>query len=223
MTGTCILIVEDEVTMRELVRDNLQYEGFTTLEAGTLAQARLEIEKKPDLIILDVNLPDGDGIQELSRWRERGIKVPIMICTVKDREIDVIRALDSGADDYLTKPFRIREFIARIKAVLRRGEQPKETAVQIGDCRIDFRGRVAVRRGQPIHLTATEWSLLNFFFQNRGQVISREQIIDHIWGVKDLEDTRAVDVHLGRLRRKIGDADPPSLLQTIRGLGYKLS
>ncbi|MFZ2957149.1 MAG: response regulator transcription factor [Candidatus Ozemobacteraceae bacterium] len=219
---TCILIVEDEAPMRELIRDNLQYEGFSTLEAGTLLQAGKEVEKQPDLIILDVNLPDGDGISTLARWRAQGIKIPVLICTVKDREIDVVRALDSGADDYVTKPFRIREFIARLKAVLRRGSHPPENGINVGDCHFDFKARTATQKGISLNLTATEWSLLELFHRNRNCVISREQIISSIWGVKDLEDSRAVDVHIGRLRKKLGDADPPNLLQTVRGLGYKL-
>ena len=219
---TCVLIVEDEVPMRELIRDNLQYEGFTTLEAGTLNQASKEMEKKPDMIILDVNLPDGDGITALARWREQGIKVPVLVCTIKDREIDVVRALDSGADDYVTKPFRIREFIARLKAVLRRGSPSPEHGIDIGECRINFKARTAEKGSVSLNLTATEWSLLELFHRNRNCVISREQIVDFIWQVKDLEDSRAVDVHIGRLRKKLGDADPPKLLQTVRGLGYKL-
>ncbi len=220
---TTVLIVEDEVPMRELIRDNLQYEGFATLEAGTLGQAFKEIEKKPDLIILDVNLPDGDGITALARWRERGLKMPVLVCTIKDREIDVVRALDSGADDYVTKPFRIREFVARLKAVLRRGSPAPEIGITIGECRIEFKARTASKGNVPLSLTATEWSLLEMFHRNRNCVITRDQIIDFIWGVKDLEDSRAVDVHIGRLRKKLGDSDPPKLLQTVRGLGYKLA
>ena len=220
---TCILIVEDELPMRELIRDNLLYEGFTVLEAGTLRQAGQEFGKHPDLVILDVNLPDGDGIATLAGWRAQGITLPVLVCTVKDREIDVVRALDSGADDYVTKPFRIREFIARLKAVLRRRAPVQDSSLRIGTCRIDLKARTADRDGAALHLTATEWALVEFFSRNRNQVMSREQIIDFIWGVKDLEDSRAVDVHVGRLRKKLGDTDPPTLLQTVRGLGYRLT
>jgi DNA-binding response OmpR family regulator len=220
---TTLLVVEDETTMRELIRDNLEYEGFNVLTAGTLHEAAGRLSAAVDLVILDVNLPDGDGIQRLNEWRRQGNRVPVIICTVKDREIDVVRALDAGADDFVTKPFRIREFIARVRAVLRRGAAGPETAKVIGDCRIDFKGRTLARGNDAVHLTATEWTLLEYFCRHRGQVVSRDQIIDFVWNVKDLEDSRAVDVHIGRLRKKLGDDDPARLLQTVRGLGYKLT
>lgn len=218
-----ILVVEDESIMRELLRDNLCFEGYEVLEALNLSTAEKKIEERPDLIILDANLPDGDGISRISKWRGEKILIPIIVCTVKDREIDVVRALDVGADDYVTKPFRIRELLSRIKAILRRRNDKQCSAISVGAVSINFSSRQISSRGGPVSLTATEWTLLDFLVTNLNCVVSREQIIDHVWGVKDLEDSRAVDVHIGRLRKKISDCDPPKYLLTVRGLGYKLN
>lgn len=217
-----ILVVEDEILVQQLLQDNLEFEGYQVLACGTLLKAREGLSEKPDLVILDVNLPDGDGVKELSEWRKNGFVNSVIVCTIKDREIDVVRALDSGADDYVTKPFRIRELLSRVRAVLRRQRAEKSERVKIGDCIVNFSGRIVERAGVGISLTATEWGFLEYFNKNKNCVLSREQIIEHIWGVKDLEDSRAVDVHLARLRKKICDSDPPSLLITVRGLGYKL-
>lgn len=253
-----ILVVEDEPLVRELLADNLEYEGYIVSAAPDLATARHLRTENPDLVIFDVNLPDGDGITELTSWRGSGFRVPVIVCTVKDREIDVIRALNAGADDYVTKPFRIREFLSRIRAILRRsaflpdddGRGPSGVAAEpggtaepggrpggrgsgqetrrdreflLGPNRIDFASREVVRDGVPINLTATEWNILEYLWMNRNIVVSREQIIEHVWGIRDLEDSRAVDVHLGRLRKKLKEKDPPEFILTVRGLGYRLA
>jgi DNA-binding response OmpR family regulator len=217
-----ILIVEDEGGVRETLSDNLDYEGYRVTAVADLGSAREVKNQGFDLVILDVNLPDGDGISELKSWREKGFRVPILVCTVKDREIDVVRALDAGADDYVTKPFRIRELLSRIRAILRRGAGEEKAPICLGSCRVDFTAGQVDCAGELIRLTATEWTLLEFLYRNKNQVVSRDQIVEHVWGIKELEDSRAVDVHLGRLRRKLREPDPPTAVVTVRGLGYKL-
>ncbi len=219
-----ILVVEDEQVIRELLCDNLEFDGFTPLPAPDLKAAERQIASNaPDMILLDLNLPDGNGADWLRLQRQQGMQLPVIICTVRDREIDIIKALDSGADDYVTKPFRIRELIARVKAVLRRSEKTGSApSPQIGKLTINFSGREASAGDTPVNLTATEWQLLEYFWGNRNQVLSREQIIDHIWGIDDLEDSRAVDVHIGRLRRKLEEENEPQTLVTVRGFGYSL-
>jgi DNA-binding response OmpR family regulator len=219
-----ILVVEDEQVIRELLCDNFEFDGFTPLPAPDLKAAERQIASNaPDMILLDLNLPDGNGADWLRLQRQQGMQLPVIICTVRDREIDIIKALDSGADDYVTKPFRIRELIARVKAVLRRSERTGSApSPQIGKLTINFPGREASAGDTPVNLTATEWQLLEYFWGNRNQVLSREQIIDHIWGIDDLEDSRAVDVHIGRLRRKLEEENEPQTLVTVRGFGYSL-
>ncbi|MDD2999960.1 MAG: response regulator transcription factor, partial [Candidatus Riflebacteria bacterium] len=155
--------------------------------------------------------------------RSAGMSLPVIICTVRDREIDIIKALDAGADDYVTKPFRIRELIARIRAVLRRtGNGSESRSPRIGRLYVDFAARTANSENERINLTTTEWQLLEYLWKNKNQVLSREQIIDCIWGISELEDSRAVDVHIGRLRKKIEAKAEPETLLTVRGFGYTL-
>ncbi len=186
--------------------DNLEFDGFKPVAAASLKVAEDGLRREqPDMLLLDLNLPDGNGAEWLKKQRDTGMKLPVIICTIRDREIDIIKALDAGADDYVTKPFRIRELIARIRAVLRRAGNDGETPAlpQIGRLTIDFAARAANCDDRQIGLTTTEWQMLELLWKNRNQVLSREQIIDHIWGINDLEDSRAVDVHIGRLRKKI--------------------
>jgi len=223
---TKILIVEDEQIIRELLGDNLEFEGFATLQTATLGDAEASIKsEKPDMVLLDLNLPDGNGAERLKQWRQSGLSIPVIICTIRDREIDIIKALDAGADDYVTKPFRIRELLARIKAVLRRsgiGSRPETSSQRIGRLEIDFVSRSVRCADGKTTLTATEWQILEYLWQNRNQVLSRDQIIDCIWGIDDLEDSRAVDVHIGRLRKKLEAGNEPETLLTVRGFGYTL-
>ena len=220
---TRILIIEDDPAVATSLQEGLERESYVVAwkDSGQdgVAYAR---DHNPHLVILDVRLPDGSGFDFCRQMRQQGLTQPIIMLTVRRDDIDKILGLEMGADDYVTKPFRIREFIARLKAILRRGSPSPENGIDIGECRINFKARTATKGSVSLNLTATEWSLLELFHRNRNCVISREQIIDFIWKVKDLEDSRAVDVHIGRLRKKLGDADPPKLLQTVRGLGYKL-
>ena len=221
---TNILIVEDEKVIRELLCDNLEFEGFSPFAAPDLKTADQLLKKhSPEMILLDLNLPDGNGAEWLKVQRDNGMRLPVIICTIRDREIDIIKALDAGADDYVTKPFRIRELFARIRAVLRRtARDNSSSSMLIGRLNIDFNAREASFGQEKIGLTATEWQLLEYLWQNKNQVLSREQIIERIWGIEDLEDSRAVDVHIGRLRRKIESGNDPQTLVTVRGFGYSL-
>ena len=219
-----ILIIEDELVIRELLADNLEFEGYCPSPAKTLAEAEDELkQQKFDLILLDINLPDGNGAERLKQWRSNGLKIPVIVCTIRDREIDVVRALDAGADDYVTKPFRIRELMARIKAVLRRTDSQTTTkTVVFGKIEVNFAAKTVSSDSKDTVLTATEWQILEYMWKNRNQVLSRDQIIEHIWGINDLEDSRAVDVHVGRLRKKIELESEPEFLLTVRGIGYML-
>lgn len=221
---TEILIVEDEPVIRELLSDNLEFDGFKSLKAENLGQAEKLLQKTtPSLILLDLNLPDGNGADRLKQWRTDGLLIPVIICTVRDREIDIIKALDAGADDYVTKPFRIRELIARIKAVIRRTKKIENSSnLQIGNIEVNFCSRHVSSNGTIINLTTTEWQILEYLWDNKNQVLSREQIIDRIWGISEIEDSRAVDVHIGRLRKKIEPTPDPKTLLTVRGFGYSL-
>jgi len=217
-----ILIIEDETVIRELLSDNLEFEGFVTFQAPSLKKAeQVLVSKRPDLMMLDINLPDGDGAEWLTQKRIAKNMIPTIVCTVRDREIDVIKALDAGADDYITKPFRIRELIARVKAVLRRMDVQSEEVLP-GGWRLNFLEKTLSKNGDEMNLTTTEWKILEYLFSNPNQVISRDQIMQRIWGIDDLEDSRAVDVHVGRLRRKLESRIGSKLLITVRGLGFCL-
>ena len=219
-----ILIIEDEKIIRELLADNFEFEGFYPCQAEDLKTGSQLLSKEDfSLIMLDINLPDGNGIDWLKNIRENGNLTPVIVCTVRDREIDVIKALEAGADDYVNKPFRIRELIARVKAVIRRNKKPIISKHKVGILTIDFSSRTAQNEQQKeVRLTTTEWQLLEYFLPNKNQVLSREQIIEQIWGISDLEDSRAVDVHIGRLRKKLEPTEKPTVLLTVRGFGYKL-
>ncbi|HAE38315.1 MAG TPA: DNA-binding response regulator [Candidatus Riflebacteria bacterium] len=221
---TRILVIEDEQVIRELLCDNLEFDGFEPVAAASLAEGEEALKMKlPDMVLLDLNLPDGNGSDRLKVWRSAGMSLPVIICTVRDREIDIIKALDAGADDYITKPFRIRELIARVRAVLRRAGTGNESRPpRIGRLDVDFAARVASCAEERVNLTTTEWQMLEYLWNNKNQVLSREQIIDRIWGISELEDSRAVDVHIGRLRRKIEAHTEPETLLTVRGFGYTL-
>ena len=221
---TRILVIEDEQVIRELLCDNLEFDGFAPIAAASLAEAEEALRlKQPEMVLLDLNLPDGNGAERLKLWRSAGMALPVIICTIRDREIDIIKALDAGADDYVTKPFRIRELIARIRAVLRRAGNGNESRPpRIGRLDVDFAARTASSGDERVNLTTTEWQMLEYLWKNKNQVLSREQIIDCIWGISELEDSRAVDVHIGRLRRKIEAGAEPETLLTVRGFGYTL-
>ncbi|HNS58308.1 MAG TPA: response regulator [Nitrosomonas europaea] len=221
-----VLVVEDESAIQELIAYNLRNAGYTAVCTNSAEQAAAMVnEVLPDLVLLDWMLPGKSGI-ELARSLRRDPRtkpIPVIMLTARVDERDKVIGLETGADDYVTKPFRIRELIARIKAVMRRISAGKESrVVRIGRLNVDFAARSATDGCLSVNLTATEWQMLEYLYRNRNQVLSREQIIDCIWGINDLEDSRAVDVHIGRLRRKIEPGNDPETLVTIRGFGYSL-
>ncbi|KYO66696.1 winged helix-turn-helix domain-containing protein [Thermovenabulum gondwanense] len=227
MANEKILIVDDEPNILELLKFNLENNGFKVIKALNGEQA-LELIKleKPDLILLDVMLPGIDGYElcKILRRKTDTSEIPIILITAKNEEIDRILGLEIGADDYITKPFSVRELVARVKAVLRRVEKKDkgENTIRISDICIEVDKFEVTVDGRKIDLTPKEFELLKLFAQNPGRVFSRDYLLERIWGYDYLGDTRTVDVHIRHLRQKLGDEqDEPKYIETIRGIGYK--
>jgi DNA-binding response OmpR family regulator len=229
MSGETILIVDDEPTIVEVVGLYLQREGFKVLTAadGNAALSAVE-QQRPDLVVLDLMLPGLSGLEVTRRLRASGA-LPIIMLTARGEETDRVVGLELGADDYVTKPFSARELVARVKAVLRRAHPeapatPAESSVlAIGGLRMDTAARAVTLDGRAIGLTVREFDLLHFLMRHPGQVFTREQLLDNVWGYTFASDMGTVTVHIRRLREKI-ERDPanPVYLQTIWGVGYKL-
>ncbi|MBK9712596.1 MAG: response regulator transcription factor [Kouleothrix sp.] len=229
MSGETILIVDDEQTIVEVVTLYLQREGFHVLTAAD-GRAALQVveQRRPDLVVLDLMLPGLGGL-DVTRQLRAGGALPIIMLTARGEEADRVVGLELGADDYVTKPFSPRELVARVKAVLRRTRPeapaaPAESSVlAIGGLRLDTPARSVTLDGQPISLTVREFDLLQFLMRHPGQVFTREQLLDNVWGYTFASDMGTVTVHIRRLREKI-ERDPanPVFLQTIWGVGYKL-
>lgn len=219
-----ILIVEDEESYQDALKIGLSVEGFVVVGATNIAEARqLLVTAKPDLVLLDVMLPDGSGI-DYCRELHDTTRIPVIMVTGRSSEVDVVLGLEIGAADYVTKPYRLRELIARIRAVLRRPVSlNSDEVVSFDDLRIDFVRRTVTRRGQEIELSRKEFDLLALFATRLGQVITREACLDTLWWGLELSNTRTLDTHVKRLRQKIED-DPakPRHLLTIRGVGFRL-
>lgn len=221
---TSVLVVEDEPGYREALDVGLSVEGFHVRGAGTLEDARRELAaRRVDLVLLDVMLPDGSGIDFCREIRDTS-NVPVIMVSARDAEVDVVLGLEFGASDYVTKPFRLRELTARMRAVLRRqATSTPDEVVNVADLRIDPVRRTVTKRGELLDLSRKEFDLLNLFAQRLGQVVTREECLDSLWWGQDLADTRTLDTHVKRLRHKIED-DPsnPAHLLTIRGVGFRL-
>lgn len=229
ITESQLLVVEDDPHVARSLCDALSREGYSVeWAAGAEEGCRMALAGKPHLVILDLRLPDGSGFDVCRRIREAGLRMPIIILTVQDDEVDKVVGLEVGADDYLTKPYRLRELLARVRAQLRRAYGTLASAgsdiLYVGDLVVD-RGRATVTRaGREIVLTPTEFRLLVFLAQRPGQVFSRAQLIEGVWGYpSDCSDEQTVKVHVRRLREKV-ELDPaaPQLILTVRGIGYKL-
>ncbi len=228
MTTTRVLVVDDEAPMRELVRGYFEAEGMDVITAADGPTAvDLVRERSPDVVILDVNLPGFDGIEVLRRVRTF-TDVYIIMLTARSEEIDRIVGISVGADDYLIKPFSPRELVVRVKALMRRprigrGEE-RADLLERGELRIDRPKRVVSLRGVPITLTAIEFDLLATLAEDPGVVFSRQKLLDRLWGLDYIGDDHVVDVHLGNLRRKLGDdATSPMFIETVRGVGYRFA
>ena len=217
-----ILVVEDEKSISEPLAEGLRREGFDTEVAPTLESARQGWRRSPDLILLDVMLPDGDG-RDLAREIRRESDVPIIMLTARGEEIDRVVGLELGADDYVVKPFSLRELTARIRAILRRGRSSEpRTPIQIGEIRLDPASRTVTKDDQPVELAAKEFDLLQMLMASAGQVLRREQIMDEVWDPHWFGPTKTLDVHVSWLRKKIED-DPadPRYITTVRGVGFR--
>ncbi len=217
--GGTILLVEDEEDIATLVRTYLEKDGFRVIWAARGSEAFAALEQNEiRLAILDLQLPDADGL-DLCRAIRATSRLPIVIVTARDEEIDRITGLELGADDYVTKPFSPRELVARVRAVLRRAEPDEdEDLVAVGDIVLERAGRTVSVAGADVELTGMEFDLLAFLLAHPGIVMTRERLLERVWGLSFPGGTRTVDVHVAQLRRKL---DRPDLIRTVRGSGYK--
>ena len=213
------LVVEDEDSIATLIRSYLERDGFTIVRARSGEEALKELERNPvRVVVLDIGLPDIDGFDVCSRIREHS-RVPVVMLTARDEEPDRITGLELGADDYVTKPFSPRELLARVKAVLRRTEAwLDEPELSLADVVVRSDAREATVAGVPVELTTKEFDLLTILLGNPDRVLSRELLLDRVWGLAFPGGTRTVDMHVASLRRKLGR---PELIRTVRGAGYK--
>ena len=222
-----ILVIEDEPDIRKTLEYNLSREGYDVAVCGTLQEANKLLEPSLSLLVLDLMLPDGSGLDLCREIKKNSLlsDIPIIILTAKDDEVDRVVGFELGADDYVTKPFSVRELILRIKAVLKRGEVNKPELVEVerqfGDLSIDVDSHEVHVNSELVVLTALEFKLLKQLVDRRGRVQSRDQLLSDVWGYSSEVTTRTVDTHIKRLREKLGPMG--KYVQTIRGIGYKFS
>ena len=226
MAGELILLVDDEPNIIQLARMYLEREGFRVESASDGRSAlRLVESQRPALVVLDLMLPELDGLEVCRQLRKRDLVVAILILSAKDEDVDRILGLEMGADDYLTKPFHPRELVARVKAILRRSQPAQNTSPESplhqGDLVIDPAGREAVLQGEILDLRSQEFDLLYTLARHAGIVLTRQQLLDQAWGYDYAGQTRTVDVHVGRLRKKLDRSTVR--IETVTGVGYKLS
>jgi len=219
-----ILVVEDERKVANFIRQGLTEEGHTVEVApdGATALDLLVEGPPPDLVVLDLMLPKVDGFAILKAARQRRVTTPVLILTARDSVADKVRGLDLGADDYLTKPFAFDEFLARVRALLRRGTVAGTPRLQLGDLTLDPATREVWRGSRRITLTTREYALLEYFMRNPGRVLTRPMLAEHVWGLDFDPESNIVDVYVGYLRRKVDGPDDPRLVHTVRGAGYVL-
>jgi DNA-binding response OmpR family regulator len=221
-----VLIIEDEMAMRTALQDVLAAEGYRVLAAGDGAVGlKRAIDEKPDLILLDIMMPKLDGYAVCAELRRLSNPVPVLMLTAKGQVEDRVTGLDSGADDYLVKPFSTDELLARVRALLRRVQRHQHgpDTLQLGENRIDLVKQMAVRRRKPLHLTSKEFAMLRLMAEAGGEPVSRERFLDVVWGYTAFPTTRTVDNHIASLRGKLeSNPDEPRWIKTVHGVGYKL-
>lgn len=223
MSPMRLLLVEDEALLAHHLRRGLQEESFAVDIAGSVAEANALAEETPyDLVILDVMLPDGSGIDLLSEWRRNGFEAPVLVLTARDRLDDKLRGFETGADDYLTKPFDFEELLARLHNLLRRRHVPPVDVLTFADLRLDRARREVWRGGRLLDLTPKEFALLEYLMLHAGRVLDRITLAEHVWDAGHDARSNVIEVLIGRLRRKMDEAGGPPLLQTVKGVGYVL-
>jgi len=222
---TRILIVEDEPAMVQGLRDNFEYEGYEVISAADGAEGlNRAIADQPDLVVLDVMMPKMSGLDVCKQLKARKPSLPIIMLTARGQEIDKVVGLELGADDYVTKPFSIRELMARVKAVLRRAS-PQAAGAEVyrfSDVEVNVRNNEVLRGGQPVELSSKEFALLAYFVAHPAETLSRDRLLDAVWGYENYPTTRTVDAHIVHLRQKLEpNPEEPRFILTIHGSGYK--
>jgi DNA-binding response OmpR family regulator len=220
---TRILIVEDEPNMVAGLRDNFEYEGYEVLTAGDGAEGLgRALNDAPDLVILDVMMPKMSGLDVCKQLKAKRPAMPIIMLTARGQEVDKVVGLELGADDYVTKPFSIRELLARIKAVLRRAHSVPQERYAFGDVEVNLRTCQVTRAGKVVEFSAKEFDLLKYFLCHAGEALSRDQLLDKVWGYTCFPTTRTVDAHIVHLRQKLESRpEEPRFILTVHGVGYK--
>jgi DNA-binding response OmpR family regulator len=220
-----ILIVEDEPNMVAGLRDNFEYEGYNVITAADgIEGLERALAGSPDLVILDVMMPKMSGLEVCKQLKAKRPSLPIIMLTARSQEVDKVVGLELGADDYVTKPFSIRELLARVKAVLRRARVvPKDQdRYSFGDIEVDLRGCRVIRSGLVVDISAKEFELLKYFICHPGENLSRERLLEQVWGYERYPSTRTVDAHIVHLRQKLEpNAEQPQFILTVHGIGYK--
>lgn len=218
-----MLVVDDEASVRQALERVLRYEGFAVRTAGGGREALAAItERRPAAVVLDVAMPDLDGIAVIKRMRAQGVEVPICVLSARDEVEDRVAGLQAGADDYLVKPFAPAELTARLHALLRRERRHPGAAIELGNLSLDPRSRIARRAGRDLELSRREFELLHAFAAHPGMVLTREQLLEEVWGYPVDVETNVVDVFVGYLRRKLEAGGEPRILKTVRGVGFVL-
>ena len=217
-----VLIVEDDRKLQSFIARALNEEGYVTDICRTGREALEQLGQITyDLVVLDWMLPEGDGLSVCRSLRERGSRVPVLMLTARDDVGEKVLALDAGADDYVTKPFHLAEFLARVRSLLRRTADSQVSALRVGTLSLDLRHRVLHVQGRRIELTGRELGLLEVLMRNAGRVVTRTEILDQVWGVHFDPESNVIEVHMRRLREKLGDA--AASLETVRGQGYRMA
>jgi len=222
---TRILIIEDEPAMVDGLRDNFEYEGYDVISAGDgVSGLERALADDPDLVVLDVMMPRMSGLDVCKQLKARLPSIPIIMLTARGQEIDKVVGLELGADDYVTKPFSIRELIARVKAVLRRVSQPPAApeVYRFNDVEVNILGNEVRRAGATVELSAKEFALLAYFISHPAEALSRDRLLNEVWGYENYPSTRTVDTHVLHLRQKLEpNPEEPRLILTVHGIGYK--